>query len=115
MTRKRFSVFATTFDKRGNVIGCGTNSYQKSHPLMKHFAGVAGESDDKIYLHAELAAILAAGKKTPHRIFVQRYFNDGSPADAAPCPTCRAMLDAFGVKLIQYTQTGTDEIGKVSF
>lgn len=103
MTRKRFTITATAFDKKGNIIGAGTNSYQKSHPLMKHFAVLAGESTDKIYIHAELAAVLAAGKQQVHKLFVQRYLSNGEPAHAEPCPTCKAMLKAFGVTLIEYT------------
>lgn len=106
MTRKRFCVTATAFDKKGNIIGAGANSYTKSHPLMKHFAQVAGDSEEKIYMHAELAAVLSAGNRPIHRIFVQRYFSNGLSANAKPCPTCDAMLKAFGVKHIEYT---TDE------
>lgn len=103
MTRKRYSVVATCFDKKGRVLGTGVNDYHKSHPLAKHFAIIAGESEQKDKLHAELAAVLASGRKNIHSIFVQRFHDSGMMALAAPCPTCKAMLKGFGVKIVRYT------------
>ena len=103
MTRKRYEIVATCFDRKGKVLGTGVNDYSRSHPLMKHFAVKAGESEQKDKLHAELSAVLASGRKNIHSIFVQRFHNDGTMAVAAPCPTCQAMLRGFGVKLVRYT------------
>ena len=103
LTRKRYEIVATCFDKKGKVLGTGVNDYSRSHPLMKHFAVKAGESEQKDKLHAELSAVLASGRKNIHSIFVQRFHNDGSMAVAAPCPTCKAMLKGFGVKIVRYT------------
>ena len=103
MTRKRYEVIATTFDKKGRVLGTGVNDYSKSHPLAKHFAIIAGESEQKDKVHAELSAVLASGRKNIHSIFVQRFHNDSTMAVAAPCPTCKAMLKGFGVKIVRYT------------
>jgi deoxycytidylate deaminase len=103
MTRKRYQIVATCFDKKGRVLGTGVNEYHRSHPLMKHFAVQAGESEEKIYKHAELSAILASSSKDVHSILVQRFHNNGSMANAMPCPTCQKMLKAFGVKLVRYT------------
>ena len=103
LTRKRYEIVATCFDRKGRVLGTGVNDYSRSHPLMKHFAVKAGESEQKDKLHAELSAVLASGRKNVHSIFVQRFHNDGSMAVAAPCPTCKAMLKGFGVKIVRYT------------
>lgn len=103
LTRKRYEIVATCFDRKGKVLGTGVNDYNRSHPLMKHFAVKAGESEQKDKLHAELAAVLASGRKNVHSILVQRFHNDGSMAVAAPCPTCQAMLKGFGVKIVRYT------------
>lgn len=103
MAKARFHITATAFDKRGNIIGAGINDYHKSHPLMKLYATKAGESELKIYKHAELSAILAAGNKQVHRIFIQRFDKSGNYALAAPCPTCLEMLKDFNVKIIQWT------------
>lgn len=103
MTRKRYEVIATTFDKKGRVLGTGVNDYRKSHPLVKTCSILAGESEQKDKLHAEFSAVLSSGRKTIHSILVQRFNNDGSLALAAPCPTCQVMLKSFGVKLVRYT------------
>lgn len=105
-TRKRYTIVATCFDRKGRVLGTGTNNYNKSHPLMLHFAVKAGESDEKIYQHAELNAVLQSGRKDIHSILVQRFHESGDLALAKPCPTCQAMLKGFGVKLVRFT---TDE------
>lgn len=102
-TRKRYTIVATCFDRKGRVLGAGTNNYNKSHPLMLHFAVKAGESDEKIYQHAELNAVLQSGRKDIHSILVQRFHESGDLALAKPCPTCQAMLKGFGVKLVRYT------------
>jgi deoxycytidylate deaminase len=103
LTRKRYEIVATCFDRKGKVLGTGVNDYSRSHPLAKHFAIVAGESEQKDKVHAELAAVLASGRKNIYSIFVQRFHNDGTMAIAAPCPTCKAMLKGFGVKIVRYT------------
>jgi deoxycytidylate deaminase len=111
MTRKRYEIIATVFDKRGRVIGNGVNQYSKSHPLFKKFAIEAGESPEKIYIHAEFAACISAGKKEIHSILIQRFHNNGEMANAFPCKTCQTMLKAFGVKIIRYTSdSGIQEI-----
>lgn len=102
-SKKRYKVFATAFDKKNNVIGQGVNEYKRSHPLMKKFAMEAGEPCEKIYIHAELAAVLSAGKKNIHKVLVQRFDSNGNPALAKPCKTCQCMLKTFGVKIVQYT------------
>ena len=101
--KRRYEIIATAFDKKGNILGSAVNDYSKSHPLMKLYAEKAGESELKIYKHAELGAILAAGNKQVHRIFVQRFDRNGDYALAAPCPTCLCMLRDFDVKIIQWT------------
>lgn len=103
LTRKRYEIIATAFDKKGRVLGTGVNDYNRSHPLMKHFAIQAGEPEQKDKIHAELSAILASGRKNIHSVFVQRFHNDGSMATAKPCMTCQAMLRGFGVKIVRYT------------
>lgn len=101
--KKRYALVATCFDRKGRILGTGTNNYQKSHPLMQYFAVKAGESDEKIYLHAELSAVLQSGRKEIDSILVQRFHSNGDMANAMPCPTCQQMLKSFGVRLVRYT------------
>ena len=103
MARKRFALQATCYDRKGKVLSVGKNNYSKSHPLMLHFAKLAGESEEKIYLHAELKAVLLAGDRSITSIFVERYDAHGQPKLAKPCKTCQQMLKAFGVQEIRYT------------
>lgn len=70
---------------------------------MKLYAMKAGESELKIFMHAELSAILASGNKEIHRIFVQRFDNSGEYALAMPCKTCQAIIKDFGIKVVEYT------------
>lgn len=102
-TRKKYHIKATAYDKRGRILSIGCNEYHRSHPLFKHFAILAGESDHKIWKHAEFSACIAAGKKKIHTVFVERYYNNGMPANAEPCPICKVMLRAFGVSRVLYT------------
>lgn len=102
-TRKKFQLVATTFDKKGRVIATAQNDYKRSHPIAKHFAVLAGESEHKDRIHAELGAMLNSGKTVVHSILVQRFNSNGSMANAKPCPACQLMIKSFGVKLVRYT------------
>lgn len=104
---KRHNIVATIYDRKGRVLSRATNNYTKTHPLQAYFARLAGENE-RIYLHAEIAALLKAGTKTPHSIFIERRTKDGphgagKPACAAPCAICRLALEHFGVKKVTYT------------
>lgn len=101
--RKKYSLVATTFDKKGRVLSSAFNDYKRSHPLGKHFALIVGESEHKDKIHAELGAVLKAGKNVIHSVLVQRFNKDGSMACAKPCKACSAMLEAFGVRIVKYT------------
>lgn len=103
MTRRRYEIIATTFDKKGRVIASGVNSYSKTHPLMKYFSEIAGESEHKASIHAELNACLKSGDKEIDSILVQRFDLQGKPKLAKPCRTCQVMLKAMGVKTVRYT------------
>lgn len=101
--KKRYEIIATAFDRKGKIIGAGINDYRKSHPLMRLYAVQAGESELKIYKHAELSALLSAGNKQVHKMLIQRFESNGEPALAMPCKTCQTMLKDFGVKFVEYT------------
>lgn len=98
----KYSIKAICYDKRGRIISIGTNSYSKTHPIQAYFAKKTKE-DYKIYLHAEIDAILKAKGKNIHKIHVIRFDKNGNQALAAPCKTCMEAIKAFGVKEISYT------------
>lgn len=93
MTKKRYIITAECYNRKGKLISFATNSYKKTHPIQKHFAELAGEPA-RIYLHAEILAILRAGQEPIHTIVITN--TNGSHSD--PCPTCRKAIEAYGIK-----------------
>lgn len=102
MTKKRFSIKATTYSKNGRVLGVAFNNYEKSHPIQQHFANLVGEPH-KFFLHAEVSAILKSGKNKIHRIYIERYGNSGNPLLAKPCKVCEAAILAYGINVVEHT------------
>lgn len=102
MPQKRHEIVATTYDKRGRVISVAKNSYSKTHTLQAQYAIKAGV-DYRIYLHAEILAIIRARNKTIHKIKIERYDADGNPRLARPCPVCELAIQEANIKLIEYT------------
>lgn len=112
--RKKYELLATCFDSRGRVICTRSNDYCKSHPKQKMFSEQAGLSDQRIKIHAELAALLASrnnrGVSKAHTVLVQRFDSLGNPALAKPCLSCMLALKMFSVKILRYTtSTGIKE------
>lgn len=79
------------------------NSYTQTHPLQAKYAREVNQPE-KIYLHAEIACLLRAGTKPIHKLVIERYWKDGSPALAKPCPICKKAIEDWGIKIIEYTQ-----------
>lgn len=100
--KQRQEVMAYAYDKRGRLISTGRNSYSKSHPLQHHFAVQAGRPS-AIFLHAELAALLAAGKRVVHRLVVVRKNKQGESVLAKPCDICQRAIKAYGVKYVEHS------------
>ena len=92
---------ATVYDRNNNVISIGFNSYSKTHPLQYHYAAKA-KQPEKIYLHAEIAALIKA-KKKGYRITIERYNKQGKPMLAAPCPICLLAIKEAGIEIVQHT------------
>lgn len=103
MSKKRFSITAIIYDKRGRVISVGQNSYVKTHPLQAKFSRQVGEPE-KVFLHAEIAAIAKCLDITKaDKIVVTRFTEDGKPANAKPCAACAAAIKSFGINKIVHT------------
>lgn len=102
MANTKHILTATCYDKRGRIISRATNNYTKSHPLMAMFAKKVGHSCHKIYLHAEIAALIKAGERSVHKIKVERFGKRGTPLPSMPCPICMEAIKTFSVKEIQY-------------
>ena len=100
--RKKFHLTATTFCSKGRVIAHGTNDYKKSHPLMSNLANKVG-TPERIFLHAEVQALLKSKDKLVDTLIVQRYDSKGEMTLARPCPVCMEALKIYGVNKIKYT------------
>ena len=104
VTKKRFNIIATVYDKRGRKLTEGTNSYTKTHTLQAKFAVQVG-LDDKIYLHSEVSAVSKLKKHhKPYKIVIERYKEDGTQAMAKPCPICMEAIKAHGITLVEWTK-----------
>jgi deoxycytidylate deaminase len=102
MSSRRHNLTATIYDKRGRVVAVGVNSYCKSHPLQARYSKRAGSHDGKIYLHAEIAALVKA-KRQGFRIRVERYGKDGRPRNAMPCEACMMAIREAGIERVEFT------------
>ncbi len=83
--------------KGKRVLGLGFNQY-KTH--TKYGGGYWG------WLHAEAAAIRDAVRKGVNlagsSIYVTRL---GDSRMSKPCPACQAMIEAYGIRKVYYTDT----------
>jgi pyrimidine deaminase RibD-like protein len=58
----------------------------------------------KSHVHAEIAAVLAAGKHARgSSVYVARVAADGSPAVSQPCKKCEGFLSRVGVAQVVWT------------
>lgn len=99
-------LIAKIYDKRDRLLSTGTNSYVQTHPIQAHFARLV-DQPHRIYLHAEIQAIIRARGKAMHKIRVERYNAKGGEADAFPCPVCMLAIKKAGIKVIEFTSTRT--------
>ena len=102
MSKKRYVITASAFDKKGRVICSRQNVYSKSHPFQKHCAVLAGEPY-KEALHAEIACLIASKRKDVDKIVVLRYDALGRLKLAKPCKVCEVALRIYAVKTVVYS------------
>ena len=100
---KKHNVTALIYNKRNKLVSMGKCDYTKSHPLQAKHAKAVGQ-DYKIYLHAEIAALVKLKDwSKAHRIEVFRYTKDGKPANAKPCKICERAIKFDGIKEVIHT------------
>jgi len=100
---KRVIILAKCFDKQGRLLSSAFNSYTKTHPIMRQLAKTTGQHTSRVYLHAEVAAILRAKDQPIHTLTIERYHADGTPALAKPCPMCAHYITLMGIKKVIHT------------
>ena len=93
--KKRYLLHAETYDSRGRKLSEAYNNYSKTHPIQAHFASIAGQPS-RVYLHAEILAIIRAGERKIHTIKITNLNGKLS----APCPVCMAAIKAYGISRI---------------
>jgi deoxycytidylate deaminase len=100
-SKRRYSIRATTYDKRGRVISIGYNDYDRTHPTQAMWAERAGHPQ-KLFLHAEIAALVKC-RGNPYKIKIERYDMQGRPKLAKPCAVCELAIKEAGIKFVEYT------------
>ena len=105
MSKKRYKIHTTALDKKGRVICKGQNEYIKSNPWQKHLSIKAGMSEERVFYHSEVKALLTAKnlKKKVHTLKVERYDCNGNQRLAMPCPSCMIAIHLTGVKRVIFT------------
>jgi len=91
--------------KRNEVITTATNHDCKSHPKQAFWAKRVG-LDEKIYLHAEVAALVKAREDADKIVVVRLGGHSGDELrQARPCPICEAYLRFAGITDVYYSVT----------
>lgn len=99
---REVEIIAKAYDKRGRLLSVGKNSYTRTHTMQAHYGKKVGKPK-AIYIHAEIDALLKAGRRQVHRMVVTREGADGTPLIAKPCPACALALKDYGVKIVEHT------------
>lgn len=104
MSKKKFGITAIIYDKRGNILSIGKNSYVKTRPLQAMFAKKVGE-EHKVFLHAEVHALIRCDNlDRAHRIAIFRYNEAGEAVLAKPCKICQnAIRSLTKIKIVEHT------------
>lgn len=105
MCKKQHKIFTTAYDKRGVKICSSTNDYRKSHPWQKQLSVSVGLSEERAFLHSEVACLLKAGslKREVHTLKVERWDRQGNTKIAFPCASCQQAIKISGVKAVVFT------------
>lgn len=97
------NVTAFVYDRKGNLLSVGRNSYVKTHPLQAKAAHAVGQPN-RIYLHAEIDAITKVREwGLASKIVVVRRGAKGQELLAKPCPICEYVIKQTGIKKVEHT------------
>lgn len=105
---ERYNLCAIITDKRDKILSIAKNSYSKSHPKMKLYSQKYWENENRIYLHAEIRAILRLKENDkPFKIYIARTNKNGeNNLLAKPCEICYNMIKKIGIKEENIFYTG---------
>lgn len=100
----RVDITAIIYDKRGRVLSLGKNSFIRTHPMQAKFCNKAKEDPHKVYLHAEVSAIVKCRHlDRADKIVVMRFNKKGEPVNCKPCPACQLAIAHAGIRHIEHT------------
>lgn len=100
---KKYDITALIYDRKGNVLSIGKNSYVKTHPMQAMHAKACG-LEDKVFMHAEINAIARCRDiDKAHRIEVVRFDSTGKPRIAKPCKICARAISFTNIKEVVHT------------
>lgn len=94
-------------NRRGKIISQGFNRL-KTHPMQFEYAKRYG-IEEKIYLHAEMAALIKC-REQPYSMYIGRVMHNTSIGMCKPCPICQMAIKEAGVKYVMYTDESGDEV-----
>lgn len=106
MSKQRYIIVAHAYDKRGRLISCATNNYDKTHPFQAYLAKKVGHPERE-FLHAEILACLRAKERQIHTLKIWRYGKEGNLLCAKPCPICQEAIQMFGIPNVWYSDHNT--------
>ena len=112
MMGRKVIVKTTAYDRKGKVLAVSTNDYERSHPWQKKLSLQCGLSEERIYLHSEVACLLKVRsiRKRAHSLRVERRGKFGELRLAFPCLSCQAAIKLAGVKIVIFsTEEGFKE------
>jgi tRNA(Arg) A34 adenosine deaminase TadA len=101
MSRTKYYIKATIYNKKNQIVSEAENSFTKTHPTQLKYAKACG-MPFKAFLHAEMLAIIRA-KGKGYKIVVERYNKAGEPVLAKPCPICMMAIQEAKIARIEYT------------
>lgn len=113
MSKKRYVIVASSYDKRGRLIYSCTNSYNDSSALQRYYSLKAGHPH-RVYNHAELRCLeisILKMKQKVDKLLIMRYSSDGSLKNSEPCEVCKLCISDFKIKNVYYsTEEGVKKL-----
>lgn len=92
-------VYAVIVDRKGRITAEAANSYVKTHPQQKSYSLLAGRSEHKAFLHAEMRALILA-RGDGCKMFVARVGYKGDVLPGVPCEVCQLAIKDSTLKQI---------------
>lgn len=103
---KCYTVYAAIADKKGQIISIGKNSFVKTHPKQRSYN--LYRNPNKIFLHAEIDALLKYKTDNAYMMIVARVTKSGLIKNAKPCFGCFTAIMESNIKKVFYTNDDGD-------